>query len=121
MRQEREFLAHRATIQATIGGDGNQKAIQSSFQDLLNAFNPYLEETKGLEKKKMHDRVFREVNRGALAVTPTGPAVGGKNYGAIRRRLNKSPEKDTAKPEPIRETPFDKRRTRHAANPNRNG
>lgn len=120
MRQEREFLALRASIQATIGGDNNQKAIQSSYQDLQNAFNPYLEGAKEDEKKKLHERVAKEVNRGTLSVTPTGPAMGDTNYGALRKKLTND-YKEMINKNPTQDSLYTKRRNRNATTVNRNG
>jgi len=101
MRQEREFLAHRATIQAIVAKD-NTKAVQSAFEDLSNAFNPYLENYRVEEKNKLHKLLQKEVARGVLSVKPSGPAIAKANVGNLRQRLKddfKGAYKDTFIPD----------------------
>jgi hypothetical protein len=86
MRQEREFLASRATIQAIVGKD-NTNAIQSSFTDLAEAFNPYLEGFREEERKRALKRMEREVAGGPLTIVQTGPAIARMNTELIRQKL----------------------------------
>lgn len=114
LRQEREFLAHRAQIQAVIDPN-NHKVVQSAFDDLTEAFNPYLEGHKKEEEKKAKERMLKEINRGVLGVTPVGPAIGSINKVATRKRLVEQfkESKDVKKEQHQRvESQFTRRRTR---------
>ncbi len=97
MRQEREFLSSRATIQAIVGKD-NSNAVQSAFRDLSEAFNPYLEGYREEERKRLLKKMEREVSGGPLAITQIGPAIARVNTEAIKTKLKenfKSVFKDT--------------------------
>jgi hypothetical protein len=87
MRQEREFLANRATIQAIVAGDGNHKVVQSAFDDLANAFNPYLEGHKIESEKKAKERMLKEIKRGALSFMPIGPAISIREKHRLKKTL----------------------------------
>lgn len=110
MRQEREFLAHRAVIQAIVGKE-NSKAVQSAFEDLANAFNPYLENYRAEERSKLQKLLQREVSRGALSVRPTGPVIGKSNVNDLRQKL-KADFKDSFKDTSITNSEFKRRRKR---------
>jgi len=89
MRQEREFLSSRATIQAIVGKD-NSNAVQSAFSDLAEAFNPYLEGFREEERKRMLKKMEKEVSGGPLTVVQTGPSIARMNTELIRQKLKEN-------------------------------
>jgi len=114
MRQEREFLAHRAVIQAIMGSN-NQEAVQASYKDLLNAFNPYLKETKEHESKKYKEKLAKEIAKGTLSVVPINNPFSAATLNAYRRT------KQAIKEKLDQPNILSRKRNRDAANSNRNG
>lgn len=114
MRQEREFLAHRAVIQA-IMGTNNQEAVQASYKDLLNAFNPYLKETKENEDKKLKEKLAKEISKGTLSIVPINNPFSSAKLNAIRRT------KQIIKEKLEQPNMLTRRRNRDAINSNRDG
>ena len=114
MKQEREFLAHRAHVQAIVASD-NHKVVQSAFDDLANAFNPYLEGHKKDEERRAKERMLKEISRGALTIMPTGPAIGSMNKMALRKKLVeefKTTKESRKEPPPRLDNQFVRRRSR---------
>ena len=74
MRQDREYNATRAIVQAAIDPDQG-KSTQDAWKEFSDSFYPYLKEQTKRGDKAAIDYLMKEVARGPLKIIPLVPLV----------------------------------------------
>ena len=83
MRQDRDYNATRALVQAAIDPDQG-KSTQDAWAEFSDAFYPYLKAQKKKGDKAAIDFLMREVARGPLKIIPLVPLVKSRLHGKRR-------------------------------------
>lgn len=106
MRQDIELQRTRVTVNAVIAAATADDDKDAAYKELDKTWKGYLEDLLPFERGRMHtqdqmavDYLKQEVAKGPLKITPLQSL--NKPTSRLRRRLDKSAEKQTARRRPI--------------------
>jgi|GEM_PF-4710105 len=78
MRQEIEYYATRALVQAAVETDDDGKAVQDAWKDFSEAFFPHIKGKRDMGDKAALAMLMKEVQKGGFRVKPLMPLVKSK-------------------------------------------